>query len=637
MQIKLSLMHSYALMLGLIITSAIEEGKDNVIQLNRLSGSLDIIDKKGAWIENDKEDLKQKEASFVSKQNVGTSDRTKRFLNFFYFLTIAGISFTISLYFYLKANKNRLLLAKEREAEIRMARLFEKIAYNLRNPLTLILGPIDVIAEKVTAEEMTLINIARNNTKKLLYQANQMLYYSKLNQNKLELTASKNDIIPLLKGIFFSYKTYAEMKGVLLKYSSDFDSFKLYFDPDMMEKIIINLISNALHFTSLNGQVSLNIREEEHSDKKYFMFEIADTGKGISDENLPFIFDGLYQIGKQKEDNWEGTGVGLPLVKELVSIHKGKIEVDSKLCQGTSIKLYFPIGRNHIKSEQITFNHNETPHSDLKLFYEAIDSKIENEYVKKDNKKLILVIDDDTEMRQYLRKILHKDYSIIEASDGKSGYEKAKTYFPHLIISDIIMPKMNGLELCSELKFDELTCHIPIVLISAKMSYDDRIDSLEKHADTILNKPFNVKELRATVKNLIEIRERIRDKYTKNGYLPQTDEKELQSTDQKFLSKVYQFIDENYTNENFGVEDISKGIGLSRSQLQRKIKDLTGDNPNQLIKNYRLKKAMNLLKNNAGSVSEIYFKVGFSSHSYFTKCFVEKYGYAPKNTIQKQT
>lgn len=564
--------------------------------------------------------------------------RKQRNLIFFYFLTFAGISFTISLTFFLRAKRNKQLFAKELEVESQMTRFFQNISYELRTPLSLIIGPIDVLSENANEDDKNLLKIAQNNTKKLLYLMNQLLDIFKVDAKNLKINASRNDIVPMFKGIFYSFKNYAELKNILLDYSASFNSYKLYYDPDIIEKIVANLVTNALKFTPENGQVSLSLREELLSGKQYFTFEIKDTGVGIDHDNLSNIFNRYYHVGKSKDNSWQGTGIGLALVKELVELISGKIEVHSELCIGTSFKVSLPVGREHLSEEQITLLNKEHKEIyDHETFIEFSETKNENALQEIQDKRVVLLIDDSDEMRQYLRKVLSKDYFIIESSDGQSGIRKAKKYLPSIIICDIIMPKMSGLELCSQLKFDEDTNHIPIVLLTAKSTVEDKIIGLENHADSLLTKPFKVQELKAIINNLITIREQIIKKYSNsNIFSSSSNSVPLISMDQDFIQKVYSFIEENIADENFGVEQLSKHIGLSRSQFQRKLKQILKQNPNQLIRDYRLERAIELIRNNVGTISEVAFRVGFSSPSYFTKCFVEKYGYTPQKIMHRQ-
>jgi signal transduction histidine kinase/CheY-like chemotaxis protein len=412
----------------------------------------------------------------IEKKN----SKAKRNLVFFYFLSIAGITFTAAVIFYLRSERNKSLLKKEKESEHLMSRFFVNLSHELRTPITLILGPLEILLSNARSEERKLLNVVQKNGQKMLRLVNHLLDISKIEAGKMEFKASRNDIIPLLSSLYSSFHLYALSKNIKLNYQSKFDKYKLYFNMDMMEKIISNLLSNALKFTSENGSVTLSIKDEWISTTRYLAIEIIDTGMGIQKKDLPKLFNRYYQVGKYKQNTWEGTGIGLSLAKELVELHSGKIEVKSEMCVGTSFKILLPTGKNHLNEDNIY--EIEQEYEDKELPIELMDSIVNEEPAQPIDKAkhLVLVIDDNSDMRRYLRQVLSKEYHVIDAPNGKSGIEKVFEYTPDLIVCDLMMPVTDGNQVCERLKADEQTKHIPIIILTAKNNDDDRLTSLQK-------------------------------------------------------------------------------------------------------------------------------------------------------------
>ncbi len=566
--------------------------------------------------------------------------KAKRNLMFFYFLTFAGISFTATIVFYLRAKKNKLLLEKEKEIEKLTSKFFENISHELRTPLSLILSPLSILHDKVTEDDRYLVEVTQQNAKKLLNLVNQFLDISKIDAGKMELMVNKANIIPLIKSNFYAYQNYANNKKIILSYHSDFEAYKIYYNQDMIEKIISNILSNAVKYTPENGMITVHISEENFNNKKYLTISVSDTGMGIAEESLPYLFNRFYCVDKDKTEEWSGTGIGLSLVKELVELHYGKIEVESELCVGTTFKVFMPVGRQHLNDSQIDIfsaPEEEKPNIEIVPDYTVTNTLSLTNKELADEKPVVLVVDDNVDMRTYLRQILSKKYRIIESANGKSGIEKAIKYCPDLIVCDVKMPKANGYELCNTIKSNNQTKHIPIIILTGKNNSDDKLTSLKLKADSFLSKPFKTKELLFTIENLISLRIDLIEHYGTTNQFNTNEKVNLKPMDQEFLEKILIQIDKNISNESFGVEELSQVLGVSRSKLQRKIKKILHCNPNQLIKNYRLDKALVMLRNKVATISEVSFMVGYSSHSYFTKCFLEKFGYTPNEVKADNT
>ena len=374
---------------------------------------------------------------------------------------------------------------------------------------------------------------------------------------------------------------------------------------------------------------------------------ISDNGVGISKDNIGKIFDRFYQVDNRLSKEYEGTGVGLSLTKELVEIHKGLINVVSKEGKGSSFSVLLPLGQAHLQDTEIIGKFQKAPAdvTENQLFPHLnnknliVDSKNDilesNEY---NDKPLLLIIEDNFEVRKYIIEVLQEHYQTAEAFNGEDGLEKAFNLIPDLIISDIMMPKMDGTKLCHMLKTDSRTSHIPLVLLTAKATLKDKIEGLETGADDYIMKPFESQELKARIKNLLDQRKRIHAHFQK--YEIVFDGSNLTSIDQKFLNNVVEVINKNMEDENFSVEIFAENLAISRSLLHKKLTALTGETPNELIRRIRLNKAAKLIEQKSGNISEIALQVGFSNPSYFSECFYKQFGFKPSqyhnNTTRHQ-
>jgi YesN/AraC family two-component response regulator len=345
----------------------------------------------------------------------------------------------------------------------------------------------------------------------------------------------------------------------------------------------------------------------------------------------------------------EGTGIGLALTKELVELHKGTISVNSKLGEGTEFTIEIPVGRSHLEDEQIV-EHTETEQIKdvIQIFAESEAKNLmieedsshfdklsvtENENESSDDNNILLIVEDNADVREYIKDSLGDDFQIEEASNGEQGVRKAENIIPDLIISDIMMPKMDGNELTRTLKSDEKTSHIPIILLTAKSEQESKLEGLETGADDYLTKPFDTKELQIRIKNLINIRRELQKKYSKGDYVPEKkeEEKKLSNLEEHFMNKVMEVIEGHISEEEFSIEQFGKEVGMSRVQLHRKLKALSGKSASNYLRSVRLSKAKKLIKEEKGNISEIAYSVGFSSPAYFTRCFKEEYGYPPSD------
>ncbi len=539
------------------------------------------------------------------------------------------------------------------------SRFFANISHEFRTPLTLILGPIqkwkelsrssapphlksEVDSLGTTPEVGELQNdmsMVERNAHRLLRLINQLLDLSKLEAGAMKLHASRMNIVPLVRGLAYSFESSAGLREIALDVVVEQEEIEIYCDRDMIEKIISNLVSNAFKFTAEGGRVSLSLRVSPTSQptpgrKGCVEMIVADTGVGIPPEQLDKIFDRFYQVDESQTREHEGSGIGLALVKELVELHHGTIEVKSEVGRGTEFTLRLPLGRSHLKDEEIVEVQEPiepvtyTPSSML-AEKPAVDPVDEEEpSAAGDQRPIVLIIEDNADVRTYIRGFLVSLYQVLEARDGAAGIDKAQETVPDLVISDVMMPKKDGYEVCKTLKLDEKTSHIPVILLTAKAGSENKIEGFETGADDYLVKPFEPKELLARVKNLIDLRRKLRERF-KAGQVLKPGEITVSSIDDTFLQKAKSIVEAHMSEEGFGPEELSREVAMSRSQIHRKLTAITGMAAGDFIRYLRLHRAMDLLRQNSATVAEIAYTVGFSTPAHFTKCFHEQFGRTP--------
>ncbi len=586
----------------------------------------------------------------------------ENFINFLFVLNIIGVSTIVYLtqYYFvveqsnlkkaieLKNSKLKEQSEKLKEMNKIKSNFFANISHEFRTPLTLIIGLIN----KQISQPKTLLNpldydIINRNANRLLQLINQLLDLSKLESGKVVLKISKHDIVLYTKKMLLLFGTLAVEKninvtlnGEALTEKSSISKIDLYFDKEKIQKILTNLLSNAFKFTPENGKINVIVEAEQNgydAISKFIKISISNTGEGISQDNLPYVFDRFYQVESDSSGKYAGTGVGLALVKELVELHHGNVSVES-FDGNTIFTVTLPFnGDYHVENEVIEQStevaNDELPSKDqigiLEVGQSTEQVSDKNELENENSERLeILIVEDYQDLRNFIKESLHDEYKVIEAEDGEEGYRKAEEAIPDLIISDVMMPKMDGYELCEKLKTNKNTNHIPIILLTAKASRENKLEGLEIGADDYLIKPFDGKELGIRIKNLITIREQLQNKYQQEIWLKPKEVK-VSSVHQKFLEDLKEIIEDNIDDDTFSVEILGHKIGMSRSQLHRKLKALTDQPPTTFIRNYRLRRAADLLQQEAGNVTEIAYQVGFSSQTYFTTCFQELFKCSP--------
>jgi len=552
----------------------------------------------------------------------------------------AAISFLILavlLYYIqnLRVRRNRLLLEKEKELDQMKSRFFANISHEFRTPLTLIIGPLDdLISSTDLPDSRKKLTVMQRNADRLLDLVNQLLDLSRIESGKLKLNISRTDIIPVIKGVAMSFHSIAEQKDIRLDMDVHPNTLEMNYDRSKFETILTNLLSNAFKFTEVHGKISVFSTivkgPGKSSGSEFLSIVVADNGQGIPAAEVDFIFDRFYQSDTNQLLQHEGSGIGLALTKELVELHKGSIRAESKMGEGTTITIELPIDMP-LQDGQLTISKESVVEKALQI-HEAVEQLDEDDTSLSGNRPVILVIEDHEDVRHYIQEILSKDYAIVSAMDGEEGISKALETIPDLIISDVMMPKKDGYEVCSILKNDERTSHIPLILLTAKSDSEDKITGLSTKADDYVTKPFVPRELLLRIENLIESRKKLREKYSKGGVI-RPKEMEVTSIDEKFLNKLIDKVEGHLSDEKFGVEQLGDELGMSRSQLHRKLTALLGQGPNQFIRTFRLQRAHDLLRQKAATASEISYRVGFGSPSYFTKCFHDQFGYTPTEVL----
>jgi signal transduction histidine kinase/DNA-binding response OmpR family regulator len=532
-----------------------------------------------------------------------------------------------------EAELSRWESEKLKELDTTKTNFFTNLSHEFRTPLTLILGPLENLLDgKAKGNPSSQYQLMHNHASRLLQLVNQLLDLSSLDAGKMKLEIGKYDIVSFAKGIASSFESFAEEKNIKINFTSKTEKFDACFDRDKIQKIISNLLSNAIKFNKENGFVSITLGETRIKGISYLQIEVEDNGPGMDSEFQKNIFDRFYK--SQGLSTVEGTGIGLALVKELVELHFGEIDLKSVEGKGTRFKITIPVDEEFYEKKNVEVKRAIQSEDKVRIFAEVKDKTSGSDEIIEEA-PVILIVEDNDDMRQFIKENIQANYKVLEAIDGEDGLTKALENIPDLVISDVLMPKLNGYEFCSKVKSDERTSHIPVILLTSKAETNSRIKGLETGADDYLTKPFYSAELLLRVKNLIDQRNKLREKFSKEITLEPKDIT-VTSTDEKFLTRVLEIVERNVSNENFSAEDFAENVGMSKTHLNRKLNALTDASANEFIRTYRLKKAARLLSGRSGNISEIAYEVGFSNPSYFAESFKKFFGYSPSEYLQKQ-
>lgn len=528
----------------------------------------------------------------------------------------------------LEEQRDQLVALSKQLEEATHAKLvfFTNVSHDFRTPLTLVADPVEQLMEDttLTAKQQSLLRVAHRNVAILLRLVNQILDFRKYENGKMDLVRTNLDLRAQLQEWSHSFRSLAVKKHIhfILNADEGETDYRMALDAEKVERIYFNLLSNAFKFTPENGTISVTLSSYEKEEARYARLVIADTGTGISAQHIRRIFDRFYQI----EVSHVGSGIGLALVKAFVELHGGEITVDSAERKGTVFTVDLPM----MLMEDIPVE--EVPVTQETVVEELAD--VETEDITPDeHKECILVIDDNADVRGYIKSLLTDNYTVVEAANGHEGVKKAMRYVPDAIVCDVMMPVMDGLECCKQLKSELQTSHIPIMLLTACSLDEQRIQGFECGADSYIAKPFNSKLLLARLQNLITNRKRLEQFFGDKTSLSRETVSDL---DKDFADRFRQLIEENMGDSELSVENLGSMMGMSRVQLYRKIKALTNYSPVELLRIARLKKASSLLASSDKTISEITYEVGFTSPSYFTKCYKDYFGESPTDFLKRK-
>ena len=565
-----------------------------------------------------------------------------------WFKTLIGIVIVLMLYYYKKytiistkqKNENelqRLKLKNEEEFNQMRFRFFTYISHELRTPLTLISDPISQLIKNNKNREnkdMQLLHLINNNVVRLVRLVDQILDISKLEGDTLSLQVSEQNIVECIENTAGAFHEFAAQNDITFEFETQEKFVIGWVDEDKIEKILYNLLSNAFKFTVKNGHVTILLKYLEES-KDYISISVKDDGIGIAEDKLSKIFEGFYQVRSAKSLNPHGAGIGLDYVKRLAKLHLGSISVESKLHEGSTFMVTIPIKKEAYNIKNIkNYIPQRQPLKPINLVKENPETEIVTKVHNKHTAK-ILVVEDDFDIRAYIVESLSVKFKVIEAPNGEDGLVKALKHKPDLILSDTLMPVMDGIEFCKRIKENEKTNHIPFLFLSAWTSDEFKVKGLGNGAIDYIQKPFNIQILESRISNIIETNNKISAKSkTMVNFIPEN--KGLESMDNKFIKKAYEILDKNFDNPDFNADNFKKEMGMSHSALYRKLTELTGKSSNEFIRDYRLKRATQIIKQNSGLlIAEICLKSGFNDPKYFSKCFKQTYNMTPSEYTNK--
>ncbi|HCY77413.1 MAG TPA: hypothetical protein DHV28_15965 [Ignavibacteriales bacterium] len=535
---------------------------------------------------------------------------------------------------------------KIREIENMKSRFFANLSHEFRTPLMLIKGPAEQLISNKDADKVVNYDLIYRNSEKLQNLIDQLLELSQLESSAIPLKATKQNIIITLRGLFYSFQSYADSKNIKLNFITSEESIFVWFDQDKLDKIINNLLSNAFKFTSANGIISMDVKSVENDRSKFLQIILKDSGIGIPKDKIPKIFDRFFQVDDSSRRAYGGSGIGLALVRELIDLHKWKISVDSEIGIGTEFNIEIPMDDNYLNEseklikiavsdiqkntqEPIIINDNQKKNNNVRNQNNKLNKLQQNET---GTLKTVMIVEDSEDVRTYLNELLKDNYDILLADNGKNGLNAALEFLPDIILSDVMMPEMDGIEFCKRIKTDWRTSHIPVILLTAKASNANKIEGLETGADDYITKPFSSRELSVRIKNILDQRKMLRDKFGKDSKI-KPENFTPNKADHEFLKNAINIVEKNISDPEFDSEKFAKEIFLSRSQLHRKIQNISGHSTGEFIRTIRLKRAAALILEKKLSITQIAFEIGFSSPSHFSKAFKQMFDCLPSEFI----
>lgn len=549
-------------------------------------------------------------------------------------------------------------------------RFFTNISHELRTPLTLIAGPVEQVLknDKLPADAREQLVVVERNTSRMLRLVNQILDFRKIQNKKMKMQVQRVDIVPFVRKVMDNFEAVAEEHRIDFLFQTEKEHLYLWVDADKLEKIVFNLLSNAFKYTPNGKMITMFIREDENT----VSIGVQDQGIGIAENKKKSLFVRFENLVDKNLFNQASTGIGLSLVKELVEMHKATISVDSRLGEGSCFKVDFLKGKEHYDKEtefiledaeapvrmgQVVDIANSSIQSETLIpdDSEKIEAVYEEDAAKEENsKELMLLVEDNQELREFLRSIFSPMYRVVEAADGREGANKALKYLPDIIISDVMMPEKDGIEMTRELRADMTTSHIPIILLTAKTTIESKLEGLEYGADDYITKPFSATYLQARVENLLMQRKKLQSFYRDSLMhihisagqedapvatdVPSAEEDtsetvpatlEMSPNDRKFMDKLVELMEQNMDNGELVVDDLVRELAVSRSVFFKKLKTLTGLAPIEFIKEMRIKRATQLIETGEFNMTQISYMVGINDPRYFSKCFKAQVGMTP--------
>lgn len=529
------------------------------------------------------------------------------------------------------------ITVEQRLTELKLS-FFTNISHELRTPLTLIVNPIQEIArqEKLSAKGQEYINVVQRNANRMVRFINQLLDFRKAQSGKMNLKVAYTDVLALLKDIAAHFSEIAREKQIRLSISENVKELFAWIDAEKIDIVIYNLLSNAFKFTPANKSISIII--DHHPEDGFFTIKVTDQGIGVPTDKLNDIFELYYEVDKAPGNTLEGTGIGLALCKEIVGVHRGEIEAQNNTGEGLTVMLKLPLGMAHYQSgDHLVADLTSLPEQFTPVSVETVPKNVPAPE-ERAALPLVLLIDDNNELRKFLSGQLNEFYRVLEARDGKEGLEMALESIPDLILSDVMMPELNGIQLLDKLKNNMATSHIPVILLTAKSSVEHQIEGLKYGADYYITKPFQTDFILASIENLLKQRKKVFESLLANQKTMELHPGEIviTSKDEIFLKEIIDIVENGMVDVEFNIDTVAESIGMGRTTFYKKFKSLTNLAPVEFVREMRLKRARQFLDTNGQNISEIAYAVGFNSAKYFSTCFKEQYGMSPSEYLKSK-
>jgi signal transduction histidine kinase/ligand-binding sensor domain-containing protein/DNA-binding response OmpR family regulator len=528
--------------------------------------------------------------------------------------------------------QTKFAIQQERQEAMRMHELdmmkikfFTNVSHEFRTPLTLILTPLErMLKQAKEPDQQSQFQLIQRNAKRLLNLVNQLLDFRKLEVQEIQFNPSEGDIIAFIRETVYSFSDLSEKKDIRLDFTSTINTMETIFDQDKLEKILFNLLSNAFKFTPEHGSVSVEVELQNNDPEKWLRIRVRDTGIGIAADKLESIFERFFQTELPRSLVNQGSGIGLSITREFVKIHGGTIAVESEVGKGSCFSVLLPLQEvtHPVETDQVPVTEPEN--------VQAVQYKGNRAEPAKalSHKPVLLLVEDNEDFRFYLKDNLKQEYQLLEARDGKEAWKKVQEELPDLIVSDVMMPEMNGIELCRRVKTDQRVSHIPVILLTARAAEEQKLEGFQTGADDYITKPFNFEILASRIQNLIQQREKFHRAFSKQVDV-KASELHITPLDEKFIQNAIKCVEDNVSKPEFSVEDLSRELGISRAHFYKKIVALTGKSPLEFIRTIRLQQAAQLLEKSQLTVAEVAYQVGFNNPKYFARYFKEAYHVLP--------